>query len=104
MLGELPPTVAKDATLLDVAVPLVVALRGVVRHLTSGVEAFPVKFPTIEAVSFMHEVEFVGPVLLTDPPLFVTPLVGFLESAQLGVFHQLSQFAHGTMLANDLNM
>ena len=66
-------------------------------------EAFPVKFPTIKAVSFIHEaVEFT--VVLTGAPLFVTPLLGFLESEHLGVFHQLSQFAHGTTLANDLNM
>jgi len=68
------------------------------------VEAFPVKFPTIEAVSLKHDVEFRSPVVLTGPPLFVTPLLVFLDSAQSGVFHQLSQFAHGTTLANDLNM
>ena len=93
-----------DTTFLEVAVPLVVSLRVEVTQLRSGVEAFPVKLPTIEAVPFIHEVEFRSTVVLTGPPLSVTPSLDFLESAQLGVFHQLSQFAHGTMLANDLNM
>lgn len=42
-------------------------------------------------------------VLLGTPPFSVTLLV-FFARAQLGVFHQLLQFAQGTMLANDLNM